>query len=138
TARAIHNVLGACLAAAVRTRKLAISPMQHITKVPPRGEGDHGIALDDQELKTLVQGFRGHPLFALVTVAAFTGCRRGELLALRWSDLDANEKTLRIERAVEQTDKHGLRFKGPKKERHKRTIKIDDDLVALRLSEREK
>jgi len=138
TARSTHNVLGACLGAAVRTRKLAINPMLFITKAPARAEGDHGIALDDQELKTLVQGFGGHPLFALVSVAAFTGCRRGELLALRWSDLDANEKTLRIERAVEQTDKHGLRFKGPKKERHKRTIKIDDDLVALLLSEREK
>jgi integrase len=138
TARATHNVLGACLGAAVRTRKLAINPMLFITKAPARAEGDHGIALDDQELKTLLHGFRGHSLFAIVSVAAFTGCRRGELLALRWSDLDANEKTLRIERAIEQTDKHGLRFKGPKKERHKRTIKIDDDLVALLLSEREK
>ncbi|HET7166216.1 MAG TPA: tyrosine-type recombinase/integrase [Pseudolabrys sp.] len=60
------------------------------------------------------------------------------MLALRWSDLDAQEKTLRIERSIEQTDKHGLRFKGPKKDRHKRTIKIDDDLVALLLTEREK
>jgi integrase len=33
---------------------------------------------------------------------------------------------------------HGIRFKGPKKERHKRTITIDDDLIALLLSEREK
>jgi len=138
TARSTHNVLGACLGAAVRTRKLAVNPMLFITKTPARAEGDHGIALDDQELKTLVQGFMGHPLFAIVSVAAFTGCRRGELLALRWSDLDAHEKTLRIERAVEQTDKHGLRFKGPKKDRHKRTIKVDDDLVALLLSERER
>src|SRR5262249_50647399 len=43
-----------------------------------------------------------------------------------------------IERAIEDTEKHGLRFKGPKKESHKRTIKIDDDLVALLLAEREK
>jgi integrase len=112
--------------------------MLFITTAPAMAEGGHGIALDDQELKTLVHGFKGHSLFAIVSVAAFTGCRRGELLALRWSDLDATEKTLRIERAIEQTVKHGLRFKGPKKERHKRTIKIDDDLVALLLSEREK
>jgi integrase len=43
-----------------------------------------------------------------------------------------------LRRSVEETDKHGLRFKGPKKERHKRTIKIDDDLAGILLTEREK
>jgi integrase len=38
---------------------------------------------------------------------------------------------LRIERAVEETKQHGLRIKGPKTERGKRTITIDDDLSAL-------
>ena len=45
---------------------------------------------------------------------------------------------MRIERAVEDTKAHGLRVKGPKKESHKRTITIDDDLLALLLVEREK
>jgi integrase len=40
--------------------------------------------------------------------------RRNELLALRWTDLDEEKKTLRIERAWEQTDKFGLRLKPPK------------------------
>ena len=56
----------------------------------------------------------------------------------RWSDLNPVTKTLRIERAVEDTKAHGLRVKGPKKESHKRTITIDDDLLALLLVEREK
>ena len=73
-----------------------------------------------------------------MAVAAFTGARRDEILALRWSDLDPVNKTLRIERAVEETDKHGLRIKVPKTERGKRTITIDDDLIALLLREREK
>jgi integrase len=63
--------------------------------------------------------------------------RRNEILALRWSDLDPQKKTLRIERALEETKQHGLRFKGPKRESHKRTITIDDDLVALLLAERD-
>jgi integrase len=38
-----------------------------------------------------------HRLFAFFRLAAYTGARRGELLALRWSalDLDAAEVTLR-------------------------------------------
>ena len=40
--------------------------------------------------------------------------------------------------ALEETTKHGIRVKGPKRERHKRTITIDDDLLALLLSLRER
>ena len=138
TVRAVHTVFNACLGAAVRTKKLAVSPMASITKAPSVGENDHGIALDNEELRTLVQGFKGSELFGFVSVAAFTGARRGEIMALRWFDLDAVNKTLRIERALEQTDKFGVRFKGPKKASHKRTITIDDDLLTLLLAERER
>ena len=97
--------------------------MTSITKVPKPGEPNHGAVLDDQELRTLVQGFKGSSLFGIVSVAAFTGMRRNEILALRWSDLDPQKKTLRIERTVEETKAHGLRFKGRKRESHKRTIR---------------
>jgi integrase len=106
---------GVCLGAAVRTRKLAIGPMESITKVPPRGESDHGTALDDDQLRKLVQGFKGNDLYVIVSTAAFTGARRNEILALRWSDLDPQKKVLRIERALEETKAHGIRIKGPKK-----------------------
>jgi integrase len=76
-------------------------------------------------------------LFPIVAVAAFTGARRGEILALRWCDLDVEAKTLRIERAVEQVGTT-LTLKDPKTARGKRTIAIDDDLVALLVAEREK
>ena len=137
SAHQVHSVLNACLSAAVRTKKLAINPMTSITKVPKPGEPNHGAVLDDQELRKLVQGFKGSSLFGIVSVAAFTGMRRNEILALRWSDLDPQKKTLRIERSVEETKAHGLRFKGPKRESHKRTITIDDDLLALLLAERD-
>jgi integrase len=138
TARHVHSVLNACLGAAFRTRKIAINPMDSITKVPPHCESNHGIALDDDQLRKLVQAFKGSVLFPIVSVAAFTGAREGEILALRWSDLDPQKKELRIERATEETKAHGIRIKGPKKENHKRTITIDDDLLALLLCEREK
>jgi integrase len=112
--------------------------MRQVVKVPCPGEPDHGIALDQDELRKLLEGFRGLSLFPIVAVAAFTGARRGEVLALRWEDFDAEAKTLRIERSIDDTDKHGLRIKGPKTERGKRTITIDDDLIALLVAERER
>jgi integrase len=96
------------------------------------------MVLDDEQIRTLVQGFKGTVLFPIVAVAAFTGARRNEILALRWDDLDIANNTLRIERAVEETLAHGLRVKAPKTERGKRTIKIDDELLSLLVAERER
>ena len=112
-------------------------------KIPSPGEADHGQVLDQEQLASLVQGFRHSALYPIVAIAAFTGARRNEILALRWSDLDPVEKTLRIERALEATK--GLpgegptrRLKEPKRASHKRTISIDDALVALLCNERNK
>ncbi len=138
TAHHVHVVLGACLGAAVRTRKLSRNPMLELAKIPSPGEADHGVALEAEQLCTLVQGFKGSVLYPIVAVLSFTGCRRNEALALQWRDLDPVKKTLRIERAIEETEAHGLRFKGPKTERGKRTIIIDDDLISLLLSVRER
>ena len=138
TAHHVHTVFSACLQAAVRNGLLVTSPIARLVKVPSPGESDHGIALDEDQLRSVVDGFRNSVLFPIVAVAAFTGARRNEILALRWSDLDITNKTLRIERAVEQTDKYGLTLKEPKTERGKRTITIDDYLLALLCTERAK
>ena len=68
---------------------------------PSPGVGEHGKALEPDQLEALLQGFKGTVYFPIVAVAAFTGARRNEVLALRWSDLNVAAKTLRIERAIE-------------------------------------
>jgi integrase len=137
TACYVHAVLSACLGTAVRKGLIASNPMMRVEKVPAAEEADHGVALDADELHRLIDGFRGSPLFPIVATAALTGARRGEILALRWADLDLVTRTLRIERALEKT-KEGLTFKPPKTKRGTRSIVIDDDLAALLSSERQK
>jgi integrase len=137
TVHHVHTVLGACLNTAVRKGLLVINPLARAEKVPSPGEADHGMVLDEDQLKALVGGFKGSVLFPIVAVAAFTGARRNEILALRWSDVDVSNKTLRIERAIEKLHKQASSLKGPKADRHKRTITIDDDLLALLCAERE-
>jgi integrase len=138
TVRYCHIILKACLAAAVRKRKIVRNPIDDIDHAPPATEGDHGRALEAHELRALVQGFKGSPLFPIVATAAYTGMRRGEILALRWSDLDAANKMLLIERSIDITLAHGIRIKAPKSERGTRTISIGDELIALLLAERDK
>jgi integrase len=139
----VHSVLGACLNAAVRKGLVSISPMERAEKIPSPGESDHGQVLDKDQITALVQHFKGSPLHGIVAVAAFTGARRNEILGLQWSDLDPVAKTLRIERALEETKGNPgegpeRRLKEPKRAAHKRTIQIDDALVRVLLSIRER
>jgi integrase len=143
TQNSVHSVLCACLNAATRKGLLSSNPIDRAEKIPSPGESDHGQVLDKEQIAALVQSFKGTPLHAIVAVAAFTGARRNEILGLQWSDLDPVNKTLRIERALEETKgKPGegpvRKLKGPKRASHKRTITIDDALVRLLLSVRER
>lgn len=49
----------------------------------------------------------------MVVLAVATGARRGELVALRWGDIDLDTGKVKIERSLEQTNA-GLSFKAPK------------------------
>jgi integrase len=118
TQHMVHVVFGACLAAARRRGLLMANPMERIGQVPSAGDG-----------------FRGSALFPIVAVAALTGARRNEILALRWTDFDPTDRTLRIERALEADTGAS---KSPKTKRGTRTIAIDAELVALLTAEREK
>jgi integrase len=59
-----------------------------------------------------------------------TGARRNEALALRWSDINLDGGTLRIERALEHTRRGGLVFKTPKTKWGKRIITLAPGTVA--------
>jgi integrase len=132
----VATVLKSCLQAAVENKLISSNPAPG--KKPSPGDAEIGQALDQDQLSKLIVGFRGSTLFELVCVLAFTGMRRGEALALRWSDFDAANKTLKIDRALEYTKKFGLRFKAPKSARGRRTITLDNFLVGLLRREREK
>lgn len=55
---------------------------------------------------------------------AFTGMRKGEAFALRWSDINFDESEIRINKAIKR-GKEGL-YLGPTKNGDPRTIKIND------------
>jgi integrase len=63
-----------------------------------------------------------------VLVAASTGLRRGELLALRWCDLDLDGATLCVAQVLEFVGKR-LSFKEPKTKQSRRTIALSLALV---------
>jgi integrase len=71
--------------------------------------------LDETKLQTLFDHARGTRLYPFLVLAAATGCRRGELLALQWTDIDFSTSLLTVSKSLEQTRK-GLRVKSTKSE----------------------
>jgi integrase len=65
--------------------------------------------------------------------ALYTGLRRGELLALRWRNVDLDSKTLRVRESLESTKAGGVRFKTPKTRAGRRDVTLPDIVLeALR------
>jgi integrase len=132
SAKLLRVVLKAAFTTAHKTAKLIptnpFDDASKLGKAPPPKE----TILDDEELGRLVKGFEGHLYYDLVAVAAYTGMRRNEILALRLGDdIDLEKGVIHVRRNVEETKKHGRRIGAPKSDRSTRDVDIDASLVAL-------
>ncbi len=65
----------------------------------------------------LLDAIKHRRLYWPCLVALSTGMRRGEILALRWKNLDLNRGVVRVVESLEETKKLGLRFKSTKTEK---------------------
>lgn len=98
---------------------------------PPKVERKEMTALAPAQVGQYLVAFDATDLGAAVALAIGSGCRRGELLALRWRDVDLDGSTVRVERSLEtvtvvtaKRKRHELRFKEPKSKRSRRTIPL--------------
>ncbi len=78
----------------------------------------------------------GHPLGPLVMLTGLVGLRRGEGLALRWTDLDVDEQTLSVERQVVRGGRGIGLLLVPPKAGSVRSIQLPTELVSLLVAHR--
>jgi integrase len=81
------------------------------------------------QLRTFLATARQHRLFAFFHVAAYTGARRGELLNLRWADVDPDAKKIAITGSTAVIADE--RVNGTTKSGRTRVVSIDDETVAV-------
>ena len=100
---------------------------------PPRRETHHVVPLAPEEARAALVAARGHRLEALVTVGLFLGLRQGEILGLRWADVDLEAGNLAVTQALQRIDGK-LSVKAPKTEKSRRTLRIPQSVTdALRV-----
>jgi integrase len=104
---------------------------------PPRSERHEMQALDAAGVAAVLEAAAGTELQAAIAVAVGTGLRRGELLGLRWSDIDLTANRLTVRRSVERV-KGVTRTKPPKTLRSARTIALPPFVADILRSEHAK
>lgn len=126
TVRLIYTVLRRALDYAVRDGLVRRNVAAAIDR--PTVAHREAAVLSPAQAQALLEAARGQRLYALYAVAMAAGLRRGEALALRWSDVDLDAGTLRVSRTLSRTAA-GLVFTEPKTARSRRTIPLPPALV---------
>ena len=90
----------------------------------PKIKADEITILTACELKAVFASLSGSRLLPIALLALATGMRRGELLGLRWSDLDLARSVVKVKPSLEQTVRGGLRLKEPKTRNSRRAITL--------------
>ena len=98
--RRVHAVISAACAQAVKWKWLADNPAARATPPPLRQAQKATPTPADVQAMIAAADPDDPDMACLIALAAVTGARRGELCALRWSDVDLDQATLRIERSV--------------------------------------
>ncbi|HUA95526.1 MAG TPA: site-specific integrase [Acidimicrobiales bacterium] len=120
TVRQLHSFLSAALNLAVKWDWIDRAPTEKTT--PPTVRAPVLPVPTPQHVQQLLERADGI-LRRAILLAALTGARRGELCALRWSDVDRETGTLTIARAISDGRE------GPTKTHQKRTMAIDPEFL---------
>jgi len=83
--------------------------------------------LEDYELEMFLISAEQDPFYAYWYLLAHTGIRRGEGLALTWNDIDLTNKTISINKTLNEK----MVLSSPKTEESDRVLNISDDLVEV-------
>jgi integrase len=126
TVQIIHTTLHKALKQGVRWSLIPRNVTEAVD--PPRPSAKEIRPLGVEQVKCLLSAARGDKLEALYVLAVSTGLRQGELLGLKWEDVDLQEGVLRVRRTV---------FNGavnaPKTTRSNRSVRLTSEAIrALR------
>jgi integrase len=122
TIQVIHSVLHCALKQAVREGILGRNPVDAVDR--PKVEAAEIQILNEEQACQLLIAAAGSPFEAIYYLALTTGMWQGELLGLKWSDLDLDKRVLFVQRQLQQLADQGFVFVPPKIRAGCRQIKL--------------
>jgi integrase len=125
TVRYLHTILNKAFADAVRAGHILSNPGGAADPPSPRAARSPVFPVwAPAELARFLESAKGDPRYVAFHLAAATGLRRGELLGLRWCDIDEAAGELHVVQAIVEVA-HQPRISPPKTERSRRLVALD-------------
>ena len=125
--RYVHTLIGRVLGDACKWGYLAVNPAKLAT--PPTAKTAAQSTWTADEVRAFLTSVNEDDLYPAFVLAATTGMRRGEVLGLRWRDVDLDAARLSVQQALIATG-YNLSFEEPKTERSRRSIALDAATVS--------
>src|SRR5215813_6092931 len=125
----MHRVLREALQQGVRWQMLARNPADAVR--PPKVERQQMSVLDTDATAELIEAARETPLFMPIMLGVRCGLRRGEVVALRWRNVDLERSQISVVASAEQTDR-GVREKEPKNGKGRTIVLSGTEVEELR------
>lgn len=128
TVKRIHAVLQSILGRAVRLGLIEVNPADSAKIDLPHTELPEVQILDEDAAVAVLDALGTEPLKyqVLIHLALCLGCRRGELIALHWSNIDFEKGMVRIERSAYKLTGTPEKLKDPKNRSSIRTLTIPE------------
>jgi len=120
----VHRVLSEALAQAVRWQIVARNVCQAVEA--PQARRTEIRALSPEETRRLLEvaEVKNTSYGDTVILAVHTGLRLGELLGLRWEDVDLERGTVTVRRTLQRLPGEGIGYREPKTARSQRTMPL--------------
>jgi integrase len=135
TVRNFHLLLHSAMKNAVKWNLVSRNVVALVTR-PSEGHHEAQV-LTIEQARNLIETAKQHKVWSLLVVALSTGMRRGELLALRWDDVDFQVGKLFVRHAVSKLNGRGYVEHEPKTKKGRRTIVLPSSVVDVLREHRE-
>lgn len=112
TIHEVHMILRACLDQAVARNLVAHNVACDSRARPSRVAAPAARAWSAEELRTFLHAAAGHRLSPALHLAAHTGMRRGEIVGLKWSDLNPARSTVSVCRTLQKRRRPAIGVRG--------------------------
>ena len=135
TVRNIHQMIGSAYNLAMEQNLVSKNPTQGCAL--PKVEHKEMKTLTADQLSAFFQEARDSGVYELYYLDLATGLRRGELLGLKWTDVDLDRGVLKIQRAISR--QNGKVVEAPLKTKNAyRTLPLSADAIDVLMQQRRK
>lgn len=126
--RKMHYLLDGAFTKAVKWRRIPYNPVKDAD--PPAIKKEEMKVWSYESVHRFLETCKGDRHYIIFVLAIKTGMRRGEILGLKWADIDFENKTIDVKRSLAYIPKKGYVFTDLKNKSSRRKVPISDEVVS--------